>query len=217
MKKIASDALITINRLLGIGGGSGQGETLLDDGNLAQTLPIIDALRRARAGGVGDGWFYGVLQNVHAGAGILTSSVDPYDPAELIPLVSSYPDPVPRDLDIHLIAVGANRTSGTGALDGGVLFVNFTAGLQGWGADDGGSLVTVVASAGLVLFTGLNTTVSTFVPAVTGDGSIFQSLNIRIPRGMTLNFRTDAAAAATYRLAIVLGLFPASLGQDIAS
>ena len=52
---------------------------------------------------------------------------------------------------------------------------------------------------------------------ITGTGAVFDDILRRMPRGSTLNFRTFAGALATFRLSVITGLFPESLGQDIGT
>jgi len=219
MKRIDSDALVFINRILGIpGGGAAPGAgTELDDQNLSMVLNITDALRRGRAGGVDDGYFFGLFLTVHTGAGVETATIDPYAPAALVPTVSPYPAEVPAGLDLWVIGATGGRTAGAGDLVGGFLGVDTIARHLGWGVDEGGAAVSQLPLFPIARFASLDTAITGFATFLDGQGNFWHPIMMRIPRGQSLSFKSQADAAATFRCIITLGLFPEGLGQDLAT
>lgn len=217
MKLIQSDALVLVNRLLGLAGGLMQEPTNLDESTLSQVIDIGAILRRARCGGALTGWFHGVMQNVHAVADDQDSSVLPYDAGAAIPGQSAYPSPVPRHLDLHLIAATVERTAGAGALTGGGLLMTSPQVDQAFGVNQAGALVETDLPVPLVRWTALETGAAALAIGISGDGSVYHRINLRLPRDVTLHFFTTAAAAATFRCGLVLGLFPEGLGQDVGT
>ncbi len=216
MKNIDSDALILVNRMLGLAGGGQVVPTLLDDGTLSMTLDVIQASRRARALGVTEGWFVGYLDNVHAGAGVLSAQIFPYAPTTAN-AVNAYPADVPRGFDVWITSVSCRRVLGTGTLDGAVLEMDPTGRHQGWGIDDGGTAVVADTPLEIARWTALDT--ATTIPlGIAGDGSANVRTLFRFPRGVALRFMSDVAgASATIRCAVSLALFPEAVGQDVAS
>ena len=216
MKKIESDALVLVNRILGLGGGSLQAESSLDEQTVSMVLDITNALRRGRAGGVDGGLFYGVFENTHAASGALTSTVDPYNPAGLVPDISAYPTPVPVGFDVWYIGGSMDRSSGAGDLNGAVVFLGPTAQQQGFGVRDNDARVVTNPGISLIRWTALDTTITGVERGIVdGAGGYFARVALRLARGVTINFRSEAAALATFRHTGFFGVFPESLGQDI--
>lgn len=213
-KSIESDALDRIYRVLGLSGGAVPKNTLLDDGNVSQVLVINELVRRSRTSAASSGWFFAIFENVHAGAGPLTSTIDPYSVGDLT--VAPFPRVVPRGFDIWILRAMLRRIAGAGGLDGAVFSINPGLGQQAWGVDDGGALVDSEDPMPFALFTDLDASTTSTV-GLSGDGSVSVPVNLRIPQGIgNVTFRTDAAAAATFRGYLELGLFAEGLGQDIA-
>jgi len=213
-KRIDSDGLILVNRQLGIAGPQ-QSPTELDDTWVSMIMDITPSVRRARALGVVQGWFIGVMENAHAGAGALTSTIDPYIPGATAVGAggANFPATIPQGYDVWLMSAVLARTAGGGALTSGLFSLAPAAVNQAWGIDDMGAAAAAPANFGISHWTsisngevGLNAAGRTFIP-----------FNMRIPRRTTFRFFTDAAAAATYQLVLILGAFPEGLGQDIAS
>ena len=214
-KPIESDALDRVYRVLGLSGGALPKGTILDDGNVSQVLSINEIVRRSRTSAATSGWFYAIFQNVHAAAGPLTSSIDPYDPG--VAVLAPYPDPVPRGFDLYILRAMLRRNSGAGGLDGAVFSMNGGVGQQAWGVNDDGTATGASQDPmPFALFTGLDTSTTSAV-GLSGDGSVNVPVNLRVPQGLlNITLRTDAAAAATFRGYLIMGLFPEALGQDVA-
>lgn len=218
MKKIESDALVLVNRILGLGGGSGQPDSSLDESTVSMVLNINDALRRGRAGGVDGGLFYSVFLNDHSAAGAETSTADPYDPSGLVPTIGAYPTPVPRGFDVWYIGGSLDRSAGVGTLGGGVVFLSPTAQQQGFGVDEAGAAVVVNPGISLIRWTGLDASITGVSRGIVdGAGGFFARPILRLARGVTISFKTEAVtAAAIFRHTAFFGVFPEGLGQDIA-
>jgi len=220
-KRITSDALFLLNRMLGLAGGT-PGATELDDGNVSQVLDITDVVRRSRTIASSQGWFFCIMDNVHAAAGALDSEINPYVPgAAFAPTVSAFPASVPRDFDFWLYTASLLRIGGDGDLDGAILRMNPTAAQQGWGIDNSGAAVAGNDPYPIGRWTALDETLAARDPyGIAGDGSAFIKVNQRIARGNLLRFTTDTSgqtAETTFRLFLTCGLFSEGIGQDIAS
>lgn len=213
-KSIDSDALGLINRILGLGGG-GESDTDLEDQTLVQVLDVAAAVRRSLAGGVREGWFTGVMDNIHAAAGAVVTTVNPYTTSD-VPTGGSWPQPVPKGLDIWVLGAALVVTGAGGGLDGGMLNLDPLPAQQGWGRDSAGAAVVGSGEFPIVRWTGIDSSVAPVPVGITGDGSVFVKTLVRIARGTQLLFRTDATAADTFRCTVLLGLFPEALGQDVA-
>jgi len=217
VKRLDSDALDRLYRTLGIQGGSPSGETDLDDGNVSLVLSINDVARRSRTPAATTGWYACVLQNVHAAGGLIDNTIDPYNPGTAL-AIPPFPANVPRGFDFWVLGVTLQRSSGAGDPDAAMLFIDPVASQQGWGRTNAGALISNHEPIPIARFdaldAGLAGTNAIGINSLTGEA--FQKARTRVPRGANLFFRSDASAAATFRLNIICGLFAEGLGQDIA-
>lgn len=216
-KPIESDALDRVYRMLGLSGGLPRG-TLLDDGNVSQVLNLNDIIRRSRTQAGNTGWFKCVMQNVHTGAGALTSTIDPYNPGDAA--VAPFEAVAPRGFDFWILMAMLRRTTGAGTLDDAALSMNPGAGQVGWAVDSSDNLAgNFAAHYPLVQWTALQAVAGQSYGLV-GEGGYISHVGLRVPRGMgadSLQFRSDAAgAAATFQCSLICGLFVEGLGQDVA-
>jgi len=212
VKQVDSDALGIVNRALGLS-GRGDDKTELTDGILEQGVDVAPMIRRGRTLQPSEGIFYGIFHNVHAGADTQSATINPYRPEELL-RVAPYPAVVPAQFDLWLLYATVLRQAGTGTATA-LLDMQLSGQTQGWGVRmDGGAEVqvprhplafwdTTIASTYTFL-----TTVGVSQPAV--------KLGYRFPRtgNPDLRFFSSSSAAATWQCAIVMGLFPVSMGQD---
>ena len=218
-RDIDSDALTSLNRVLGIAGSRlGAQTTELDDGNLTQVLDVNEIVRRSRTLQDFDGIYFGVIRNVHAGAGELITSVDPY--ALPVGAGPGFPTNITAQTGLELWLIGASlyRISGTGTLDGATLELIFDSPQQAFGVDDSGAAVATTGGIPLAHWDSILTTI-TSNPGITEQGEVYIPMGIRLARAsIGLRFISDVAgAAATMQTNIILGLFPAGLGQDVAT
>lgn len=213
MKKIDSDALGVLNKALGLT-GSGSPITELADGIVDQALDVVPAIRRGRTQAGSEGIYTAIMQNVHPGADVLTTQVDPYEVGATA-RIAPYPDPMPAQFDIWLLSAAMRRVSGAGSLNGGTLSLQYGSAQQGWGIDDSDVAVVESAPVHLAFWDALGSVGITF-GILNGARGPFARLGIRLPRSVNGNliYRTESSAAATFQCQLQLGVFPTSLGQD---
>jgi len=220
-------ALITnqILKLLGPLLGIGQGittPTVVDDDSVALTLPVVpDVARRGLSvGGVG-GIFQGILENVHSVADDEQSAIAPYEAG--VDAVPPYPASIGTGFDLWLLRASVVRTLGAGTLDGATLKLRAPLANQpslGFGRDDAGAPVTNNSQHHLAFWNSLFTGAAGVNAVGINDiaGVCEQPINMRLPRGCLLTFDTTAGtASATFRIIMILGLYPAGLGQDVVT
>lgn len=214
MKTVSSQALGLVNRALGLT-GAGAALTEFLDGQLDQTLDVAPIVRRGRTQAGTGGLYYGVFENNHAVADTQVSSIAPYrTPVGAIP---PYPSPIPPDFDLWLIGAAMVRASGSGTFTG-ALFLGLGDVPQGWGIDEAGAAVVASTSFPLAFWDSVVGQTVTF--GLTEQGEPYVPIGLRMLRppdqANTLDFSSTSSAAAVFRLFVLLGLFPASLGQDAA-
>ncbi|HEU01648.1 MAG TPA: hypothetical protein ENH89_15210 [Aurantimonas coralicida] len=202
-RQMDSGALTLMSRILQLGAG-GEQTTTLDDGHVSQTLDIESIVRRSLTFANSTGLFYLGFENVHVGAGEIASSFDPY--SNTTAGVNAFPSTVPLGFDLWFLYAFLRRTAGAGALTGGVIELVLPATMRAKGA-------VVTANVPVVLWDSIEALTSREY-AITEAGATLAQLNLRLPRGVPIGLRTKAAAAATFSCAIVIGAFPAGLGQD---
>jgi len=214
-RRITSDALVSLNRMLGVAGPS-MAPTDLDDQWVSQVVDVTTIVRRSRTPAGSTGWYYGLLQNAHAGAGALTSSINAYDVLALGR--GGYPSPIPRDSDVWLLSASLVSPGAAGGLDGAALNIDMPQTHQGWGRSNAPASVTASDPFPVARWTALDTSIASVTPhGITGEGGAIAHINQRLVRDTILQFQSDAAAAATFRVYMVIGVFTEGLGQDIAS
>jgi len=216
-KEIDSDALLTINRVLGIA-GPGSASTELEDGTLVQVMNMNDIVRRSRAIGPFGGWYQGLLENVHSAGDTESSFIDPYEPGASAN--APYPASVPLGWDVWIVGVGGVRSSGAGALADAIMQINPIARQTGWGQDNAGAPVTGSPSFSLAHFDDVVASVGSIVadPMKNGtNGLTYYQPNVRVPRGAAIEFHSTSGAAAEFQAQFLMGIFPQGLGQDVSS
>jgi len=211
-QQIDSAALGLITRVLRLGGGDGAA-AFLDDDNVSQVLNLNPIIRRSPSL-VGEGWFYGIMKNRHAGADNEVSLIDVYNP---IGARNGYPNPIPNTLDVWLLSVQGRRVSGAGALTAAALDLLPVADQQGWGVNDGGDPVETASRMVLARWDSLETTMTNLQFFITEQGEPSVPIGIRVPRGADLEFSSFSGGAANFDLQLMLGVFPLALGQDVVT
>jgi len=216
MKPIDSAAVGGVDRIFGLGRGGAQTADL-EDGNVSMVFEVTDAVRRARAIGVTEGWFIGLLDNIHPAAGAVESGRDPYAAGAAF-VTNAYPAIVRPGFDVWFLGASVLRISGTGDINAATLMLDPPATTQGWGIDSGGVAVVANTEFPLLLWTALDLTISTREVGVLSGGGVLGKVAYRLPRGgAVLRFVSDASAIATFRCNILMAVFPEAIGQDIAS
>lgn len=218
---IDGDQLRTIPRLFGQVRLQGlSGATEIADTEVVQTLPVVpEILRRSLTPVESGGWFFGCFQNVHAAANDQQTIFDPY--AAGADRFGAYPAQVDgNQLDFWILTATLVRSAGAGDLTGaqlrlGTLGTNFA---QGFGRDDSGAPFSSAGAPAICQWAGginsdVNSGLETAVELGTGKAVI--NLGLRIRQGLSLVFDTTSAAAVTFDLRLVVGLFAAGMGQDI--
>jgi len=212
MSLIPGSQLRWISKVFGLSGQQRAGVTNLDDGDVTQVLEVGQLARRGDEPFVHGSLFFGVLENVHSGADAEISNIQPYAPAASA--INNFPPIVADEYDIWLFGVAGIRSSGAGGLTGALLNFNPSAFQQGWGDDDQGAPVVAANQFAVALFDDLDETISSQAVMITEAGQPFVPLNLRVPRGTTFVFHSEAAAAAEFQLILHMGMFPVGLGQD---
>jgi hypothetical protein len=216
VKRINSEALVSANRALGLT-GRGAEQTELHDGEVFQTVAANTFARRGLTPAGSEGIFAGVLRNVHAGAGTLTSIFHPYDgdAATAGVAIPPYLAPMPPGFDLWLLTIAAVEASGAGTPTG-LLRLDYSLPRLGFGIEDDDSAVLVTPSLPIIAYDAL-ATFGAQVVFVQEDGSpTWRFGPMRLPRAASLRFlwATTATDVATYDLLMTVGVFPSSLGQD---
>jgi len=216
-RQITSESLEPLNKALGLGAGGSQ-STELQDGIVDQVLEVGPIARRGRTIAGTTGVFRVVLRNEHVGAGILSTSFQPYQPLTA-GVFAPYPDPVPDTFDFYILGASVERVSGVGTLDEAA--IRITNIVQGFGLDNSAAAVTSVSIFTIASWNSLNT--SAIVPpyGLTELREPYKTINLRIPRkgavaSPFLRFDTRAQAAALFDCVMMCALFPVALGQDVA-
>jgi len=215
MTIIKNAILSPIQRLIGI--APSPSPTVIDDDAVSLTFPVVpDIARRSVLPSPNAGWFQGILENVHSGADAESSGLFPF--AAGPDAVAPYPAAISEEFDLWLLKVGGIRTVGTGDLTAAYLILTPPAHSQGFGHDDAGAPVVTNLAMKIAFFSALEETGGTSLdPFITPSGDLFVDINMRLPRGCTLIFNSESAAAAEYQMWFILGLFPAALGQDVVT
>lgn len=211
MKRIDSEALVAVNRALGLTGAGSQ-VTDLTDGIVSQVLTVNEIARRSRTQAQTTGIYDPLLQNIHGAADDQVSSQDPYDVTT--GRISPYPGPIPPGFDVWFLGCAVHQLSGTGTLVATV-GTNWPDANQGWGVDSAGAAVTGTVERIFAHFTDLVTIGGITWGLLSGDRGPWKPLRLRVPRGGTIIFRSTSSAIATFEAQLLLGVFPAALGQDV--
>ena len=191
--------------------------TELEDSSLVQVLDCVPFVRRSRALGSTTGIFHNFLLNEHgAGGTTLQSSIDPYNPGSVFS-VRPYPITVPRRLDIFIIGAVLFGSSGTMSnFNVAILSALTPASAMGWGIDDGGS---AVAAANGQIFLARWDVINNEMgvqDGMTEQGLMYQPIGLRLRRGQTLTFDSNASGTVSARCLVLTALMPAGLGQDVS-
>jgi len=207
---ITGDQLKAVAKIFGLRASQTSAFTDLDTEHVQQVLEISGIVRSSSQIGPVSGWFLGVLQNVHPGAGDLVSTMNPYEPGAAA--TQQFPRSVPQGWDIWCHGASMRRSAGAGTLTSGFLAINGDP--QGWGRNNSGVTITDTPEQVVCHWNSIAPDVPT--PALTPSGDTYVPVRMRIPRNSDFEYRTVAAgASANFDLAIVLGLFPAGIGQDL--
>lgn len=210
MKKIDSDALGVLNKSLGLT-GAGSPITELEDGIVGQSVNVNEVARRGRTIAKSQGIYTAVMRNIHVGASTVTTSVDPYRVGLLI-AAAGYPVRIPEQFDLWLLTATVVRSAGVSSL-AGVLRLDYGA-AHGWGIDNLGAAILATGSMAVAHFQSVATIAGTFGVNSANGLPVFK-LGMRLPRDDNTSLEWSTTGTdSTFDLQLVLGLYPASLGQD---
>jgi len=216
MALIKGSQLSFVSKLFDLAGEQVRGATDLDVENVSQVLNINEIVRRSNSGGaLATGLFVGVMENANgAGATNVESTIDPY--AVGINAGPGFPTPIGDDFDIWLLEITGRRSAGTGS--------NFTEALfslddpnthLAFGVSDAPLPISPLPIRSLVRFTDLQELTATNNVLVDQVGQCRFNVQQRIRRGTTFSWGSIATNAVTVRVQLLMGLFPAGLGQDV--
>jgi len=216
MKRIDSDALGELNKALGLT-GAGSRITELADGVVDQVIDIAAVARRGRTQADIQGIYTPTLRNENTAAETITTTIDPYNVGATA-VVAPYPNPMPPQFDIWLIGASM-RIAGGSATNLSVATLSLTVGTrsQGFGIDDSGAQVLVAQPIRLAFWDNRATDATVF-GLLDGDRGPHKKIGLRLPRGgggSRLNYITVSAGVVDSDVQLILGVFPAALGQDI--
>lgn len=212
-KEVDSGALTLLNRSMNLA-GRGSAHTLLLDGVLNQVIEVGGSVRRSLALAGSEGIWLGQLQCEHGGAGSEAVAIDPYavggngDPG--------FPVKLPNQFDLWLITAAVARDGGAGTGET-ILSVVFPAVARAFSRNNDGTSDArtdiVYPLARWDSIQGL----AGLEPGVMEDGAVLANIGHRIRRGCKLQMNSNVGAAADIQINMVLGVFPATFGQDAAT
>lgn len=214
MQEVDSQALQLVSRALRLSTPGAQ-RTDFTDEQLIQVLDVSALVRRGLALAETAGVFDAVLSNVHAAAGTLTSTVNPYQAGAAA--IAPFPAAVPDDMEAWLLGASCEQIGGSGTFKG-ALYLNPDDSSQGFGINDSGVPVVRSNAKPLAFWDSMVTASQTI--GLEGGQRAFQKIGLRLPRmrqaGSGLIWASVASAATTFDCQLWIGLFPIGMGQDIA-
>lgn len=216
MALIAGGELSVVRQVLQTDVDPRSGGTDIDLKNLSQVLNVVPEVLRRSAPLTGiDGYFTGILQNVHSAADDEFSQIGPYAVGETFRL-NDYPSAIPDGWDVWLLGASGRRTSGSGSIVGQVS-LQPPGNVLGWGRDDAGAGTGLLDSH---VFLGAITAIRDLGPQDpciwdNEPGGTFLRIGMRIPRGGLLNFNSTSDAAVTVDMLFIMGMFPKAMGHDV--
>lgn len=211
-KKIDSDALGELQRSLGLTGQGAQ-VTELNDGTVDQVMAINEVARRGRTLAATSGIFTPTMRTNHSGATDENVIVDPYN-VGTTGVVAPYPAVMPLQFDVWLMGASIRQVSGAGTLTATLSLVQGTR-QAGWGLDEAGAQVLVAQPIRLAFWNAVSNVLTKF-GTLQGPLGPHWSGPVRLNRfGMDLRFDARSSEAAAFDCQLILGVFPAGLGQDV--
>jgi len=211
VRQIKGQALSTVPASLGLDGQGPEPEipTEFEDKRLIQTYVANQAILRGRTLAGSEGMFSFNVVLTSVGASVESLVVDPYEAGAAATVFNGYPSPVVAGFDAWLFHSTA-FPSGAGLITDGYIRLVYPGTKEGFGTAASGSNVIVAAWSDEITLSG-----ALWMGVGTDPRSIGQSIGWRVPRGVTIQFIADHAAAGSFTFQGVLGLFPSSLGQDV--
>ena len=212
MKRVDSDALGELTRSLGLT-GAGSPITELTDGVVDQVVSVNEIVRRSRTQARSQGIYTAIMRNNHLVANSQTTTVTPFD--LILGAIAPYPNPIPAQFDLWLLAATVMRSGGASTTIGATLSLQYDPTQLGWGVDQAGAAVVASNIHTLAFWNVLITSGTTFAN-LGGSQQPQAIIRQRLPRNIdtTLRFTSSSNDAAVFDCSLLLGLFPICLGQD---
>lgn len=211
MKEFDSPGLRELHRVLEMSKGPPQFVDYQDE-LVQQAVGLNPFLRRALAPGIGGGIFTASMLNTHVGSDTIVTDVNPHTPGTTF-VGDEYPDPVPDNLDVWLLAAHSINVTAPGDFGGGSLSLLTDALGMGWRNE-----ANAIAVNSLVEIYTQELAVGNAVMLTGGGSDDFTQLDIhrRITPNTLIRFETvkSGVGAGSYKCFLWLGLFPAGMGQD---
>jgi len=209
VQDVTSDALIEVSRSLGLTQQPGLPSPVQFASKiLDQVFVVNESARRGRTLIGSEGIFNVQFTNVHVGAGLIQTTVDPYRPdTDANP---PYLGIIPTGFDFWLIGATDATLSGFAQYDNSVLLEVMPSASRAFIGAGEATIPIAAWTTPEIQFVGLNT----FHPSI-GSGLLYTPLGIRIPRGTVLRYASISTGIATYVCQCIAGLFPSALGQDV--
>jgi len=114
---------------------------------------------------------------------------------------------------VWLLGASVRQVSGTGTLNAALSMIVSTT-QQGFGQDNGGSLILVAQRIRLAFWDAIGSDGTNF--GILNELGTHKKLGIRLPRTTTdLSFLVTSSATSAWDCQLLLGLFPVALGQDV--
>ncbi len=218
MREFDSAGLREMARVLQISTGPPQ-LVEIDDEVVQQVVELDPFLRRGLTPANSTGIFTATILNTHVGSDTITTEVNPYTPGTTF-VGNGYPAVVGPELDVWLLP-GFNAKAVTGLADfnGGDFGLIYDTNAMGWRNEANGIAVRVPLAVYDQEDLFGNPTYLTG-GAASGQTVIWPGPPIRLRRTGDPRFRFQTrkagAGAGSYLLSMLIGLFPAGMGQDVA-
>lgn len=215
MQEVDSAALQRVAKVLQLSTGGAE-QTDFQDELLQQVLDVAPIIRRGLTVAGSSGIFTATILNTHIGTDIVTTDVNPYSPGTTF-VGNAYPPIVDEDLDVWVLAAQAQNITGQGDFGGGFFGTISDATGMGWRNEANAIAMEQIRMVwnqevqfGHLIYLSDNSGVSLM--------SHFGAQPFRVSHGANTRLRFDTkkigAGAATFKLFLTLGVFPAGMGQD---
>lgn len=205
---VDSQALQAVSRTLQLSTPGAQ-ETLFVDERLEQTIDVTPMVRRGLTLAGSEGVYSANIRNTHLGSeGNIVTVVNPW--ALGLTANPPFPGTIPLNQDLWIIGFDGITVSGDGAFDS-AFFDIFVPGVsQAFG--------TATSNIVLAGFGNELELAGEFFLGVHSNSAqhMFSQRGIRVPRNSTFRWHTRnvGSTSPVYQINLLLGLFPAGLGQD---
>jgi len=219
MREFDSAGLRTLRHILQTSSGPPQNVDLQDE-LIQQSLNVVAPIRRDLSPGGLGGLFTAKMFNGHGGSDTVTVDVNPYTLAEVTGvgfIGNGYPLPVEQlTFDVWLLAASAQTITGSGDFGGGFAGLISGSAAMGWRRGSASSVAIINPFALYDQEVTYGNRVQLSDGAAGGHTLLPRPFRIGGSADVRIRFETvkAGAGAASYELDLLLGVWPASLGQD---